>query len=111
MEDFSFLKNPDDVQKEVKFNNLDEDCQKNILSLILNDKHFTIQAISLIKPNYFLEQSHSLICKIAFKFFNQYKQLPSKAFLVNEIKETLKDSSKVIYHLGELEAVLSSYIP
>lgn len=85
--------------------------QREILSSLLMDRMFLVQSIDLIKPEYFTETIHQLICKLLFTYFRQYKQLPTKVDLINEIKSFKKEDKKLYLYLGELDALINSYIP
>ena len=87
------------------------EINKQIVAIILTDRNFLVQSLSLLKPAYFKDQSHELICKIVFDFFEQYKQLPNKAYVQHELKVKCKNKEQMLLHLGELEAVLMSYVP
>jgi replicative DNA helicase len=87
------------------------EIDKQIVAVLLTDRHFLVQCLSLLKPTYFGDLSHELICKIVFDFFGQYKQLPNKAYVQQELKERCKNKEHLFLHLGELEAILMSYVP
>lgn len=104
------LVNPDNPKEQQTYK-WDFELQQRILGMLVSDKHFLIQGISLIKPEYFVDEAHVLIAKILFAHFSKYKQLPSKIVLQNEITEQKKNHPHIAYYAGELEAVISSYIP
>lgn len=84
---------------------------QKILGMLISDRHFLTQSLDLIKPKYFEDEGHQLICQIVFDFFKKYKTLPNKVFIANEIKERRKKPEYVYQYLGELEAVLADYVP
>lgn len=102
----SLVENDDDNQK-IRWN---PRYQQEILSMLLMDKVFLTQAIGLIKPNYFVDQAHILICGIVFDYFNKYKQLPPRFTVLNEIRERRKNDQKLFYHIGELENLYNGYV-
>jgi len=51
----------------------DENFQRRILGLALTDSEFLVQAVALIKPEYFSNEAHYLICKILFDAFEKGK--------------------------------------
>src|SRR5581483_1724294 len=89
----------------------DFNISQKILGILISDRNFLVQSLDLIKPEYFEDKGHQLICGIVFEFFRQYKQLPQKAFIENEIRERRKNSDHVLKYLGELEAVIGDYVP
>lgn len=90
-----------------------DDFQTNILGMLLSDKYFLIQSIDKISPNYFSKESHVLIVKLLYDYFEKYKTLPEKWFLKQEIVDRLKDlpEEQRISHLSELEKALEFYKP
>lgn len=84
---------------------------QKILAMLILDRHFLVQSMDLIKPEYFEDESHSLICSIVFKFFKEYKTLPSKIVIQHEIKEKRGNSEHLLQYLGELEAIINDYVP
>lgn len=101
--------NPDDEQ-EVKFG-WDYDYQQHLLGMLLADRQFLIQSLNLIKPGYFVRKSHEKICEVVFKFFDKYKEMPSRQFIAAEIKEAMRTSGKLGEYLGELNIITQSYEP
>lgn len=105
------LVNPDDP-KEQKYN-WDFRYQQEILSMLLMDRVFLIQSMQLIRPEYFLDKAHEMICSILFGYFNRYDhQMPPKFAIANEIRQRLGDNErKILIYIGELEALIGSFIP
>lgn len=91
----------------------DQDFQREILSLILNDRTFTLESSALVKPSYFSDEIHRMLCDIAFSHFKQYKNPANKTQLVHEIRERISkktDEAKARYY-SELNTVLEYYNP
>ncbi len=84
---------------------------QKILGMLISDRHFLTQSLDLIRPAYFEDVGHQLICQIVFDFFRKYKELPKKVFIENEIKQRRKSNPHLYQYLGELEAVLADYVP
>jgi len=103
------LVNPDNPEQ----NQYKHDFQvsQKILGMLISDRHFLVQSMDLIKPEYFEDESHRLICGIVFDFFRHYKEMPTKVFIQNEIQEKKGKSEHLFEYLGELEAVVADYIP
>jgi replicative DNA helicase len=101
-----------DAPESTKYGD-DKPIQQEILCLMVRDKYFMDQSFGLIKPDYFVDKAHSLICRIVVDFFeeNKRKLLPTKSHIVNEIKLRLKDNPTVGYYIAELQAVIDSYEP
>ena len=105
------LTNPEDeVLNEYKWN---EDYQRQVLGMLLSDQWFLIQSKTLIKPNYFTNEAHKLICRKLFDFFERYKVRPSKIILNQEISDALADRDVKIreHYLNEFTVILDHYIP
>lgn len=89
----------------------DEEFQRYIISMLLVDKQFLLQAIQLVKPSYFTNQAHSKACEILFKYFNEHKEVPQRLIVVQEFKDQLKNNKSINYHLGELDIAYEYYQP
>jgi replicative DNA helicase len=105
------LVDPDDPEPQ-KYQD-DKPIQQEVLCLMIRDKYFMDQSFGLVKPEYFVDKAHVLICKIILEFFeqNRRKWLPDKKHIINELKIRLKDNPAINYYLAELQAVLDSYEP
>jgi hypothetical protein len=99
-----------DGNVDIQFN-WQEEFQRHIISLILLDRQFMLQAIDLVKPKYFTQRAHQMACLIAFEFFNRYGLLPDKAFLVQELRDRLKGNKSLPYYLGEINVVYDYFQP
>lgn len=91
----------------------DKPIQQEILCMMIRDKYFAEQSYGLIKPEYFVDKAHSLICKIVLDFFEQNKRkvLITKQHLLAELRLKLKDNPAGAYYFAELQSVLDSYEP
>jgi replicative DNA helicase len=105
----SSLSNPDDAQQSTYKH--DFKISQKILGMLISDRHFLVQSMDLIKPEYFEDDGHRLICNIVFDFFKAYKDLPSKVEIQNEIKEKRGNSDHLYQYLGELEAIIVGHVP
>lgn len=91
----------------------DDNFQRRLLALLLADTYFLIQAQSLIKPEYFTNESHVIACKCLFELFAKYKSLPEKFILLQFVKEEIKgrdDAIKMAF-TAEVESVYDFYTP
>lgn len=106
------LKNPD------KPKNLEEnkypfgfDYQQEIIGMLLMDETFLIQSLQLIKPKYFVEKTHEIICSVLFDHFQSYKSKPSKVEIMEQVRKRYPENE--MYNTlvgGELEFLTSNYI-
>lgn len=104
------LTNPEDqVLNEYKWN---EDYQRQILAMLLVDRWFLTQSVTLIKSNYFTNEAHKLICKKLFDFFEKYKTMPTKIIIRQELEDSLVDRDVKIkdHYINEFNVVLDHYI-
>jgi len=111
LEQLAGLTDPDsDDDAEFRW---DEQFQRYILAMLVSDKHFLIQSLPLVKPNYFTDEVHKLICKLLFTHFNEYKVLPKKLWIVQEVKDAIEGKSDEvkIHYLQELGMVYDHYTP
>lgn len=101
-----------DAKSDVKYK-WDEEFQREILALLLADRYFLVQCVSLISPKYFVNDAHQLAARIAIKHFNKYKQVIGKTQLFQEMNDVLvdKDEDRKSYYRAEINTVLEYYIP
>jgi replicative DNA helicase len=104
----SLINPADSNERRYKF---DKELQQKVLGMLIADRYFLTQSISLIKPEYFNDPAHAIICTVLFDYFKQYKHMPTKIVLSNEIKEKRKNDQHIAYFLGELDAIISTFIP
>ena len=91
----------------------DEEYQRFILGMLVNDRNFLVQTQGLIKPQYFTNDIHKLVSKILFEYFEKYKQRPTRVSLQQEVEDHIREQSppvKVRYR-QELHTVFDNYIP
>lgn len=91
----------------------DDTFQRKLLSMMLSDQFMMIQSCDKVKPEYFSNEAHVLICKILFNYFNERKTLPESWQIENELKENLKDrdASIKLHYLAELKNLNEYYTP
>ena len=89
----------------------EEDFQRHVISLILLDRQFMLEAMDLVKPAYFTNKGHQTACSIAYDFFKKYSILPDKVFLQQEMKERLQKDKSLPYYLGEINVVYDYFQP
>jgi replicative DNA helicase len=110
--DLNSLTNPDDPSSNEKYK-WDEDFQRTIIGLLLNDRWFATQCRDLVSPSYFLDERHQLLCRILFDHIDNYKTVPAKTVVLQEIKEktSYKDSQIAFEYTAETELIYKKYVP
>ena len=105
------LVNPDAVKKP-KYS-WDDNFQRRIVGLILTDNYFIIQAITLVKPEYFINEVHSDIVNVCFSFFEKYKGVGQKFIIEQLLMDKVKnrDDAIKLYYKTELENIYDSFVP
>lgn len=111
------LKNPDQNVESVQYD-FDKSIQQDILSLMMYERSFIIQTMPLIKPEYFIDKAHNLICKIIFEWFERYVRRLSgeqeewihRKYILDQLELRLKDNPAKSYYVAELETILDSYV-
>ena len=96
----------------VKYN-WDENFQRRIIGMSLTDAQFLVQAISLIKPEYFNNECHYLVCKTLFDYYENYKNLPEKFVMQDLVNKEInsKDEPVKIYYSAEIESIYEAFVP
>lgn len=91
----------------------DENFQSMIVGLLLTDKFFLIQSLDKIKPEYFSKETHILIIRILFEYFEKYKDLPPSWVIKQEIKDSLKDKKEEIklYYEADYDNITDFMVP
>lgn len=91
----------------------DEEFQRGIVGLLLNDKWFATQCKDLVKPSYFMDERHRLVVEILFSLMEQYKTLPSKMLVIQEVKEKIenKDDQAKYHYITETELIYKKHVP
>lgn len=109
--DIDGLTNPDAKQSE-KYN-WEENFQRMIVGLLLNDRWFLIQCRDLISPLYFTDERHQLVCSILFAYVDEYKSVPMKALVLHEIDKKMKPRGDqvVAEYILECELIYKKFVP
>lgn len=76
-----------------------ENIQRGILHLVLKDRDFFTEVINLIQPEYFENPPHEKIYSVAYNYFEEYKLLPTKDILLQELKGVMNQKE----HLSDYE--------
>ena len=89
----------------------DEEFQRHIIAMLISDRQFLLQSLDLVRPSYFTNKAHQKACSITFDFFQKYRVLPKKQFLVQELKTALKDNKSLAYYLAEINMLYDYFEP
>jgi len=89
----------------------DEEFQRHIISMLLSDRQFLLQSMDLVKPNYFTNKAHKVICQFIYDYFKQYMVLPNKTFVKQEIRSKLKEDKSLTFFLAEVETLYEYFEP
>ena len=91
----------------------EEDFQRTILALLLNDTIFLTQSFGLIKPAYFTNEIHQDISRWLFKHFEEYKVIPRRIFIEQFIEDKIKEKAAEIklHWRGEINIIYDHYVP
>jgi hypothetical protein len=102
---------PDRVETVTRKFAFDEDFVREVLGALLSRGDLMKHHHRLVKPDYFIDEAHQLIFRLARDHYDKYAGLPTKAYLMNSIKEELKgkEPAVVLYHTAELQVVLEYF--
>lgn len=87
--DYDSLVDPNKAIEEPKYP-FNDDFLRMLLGTLLCNRFFLCQSVGLIKPTYFRSEVHQNISRMLFKYFDDYKQLPSKIFVKELTDDYLK---------------------
>lgn len=101
-----------DAKTEHKYN-WDENFQRMILGLLLNDKVFVTQCRDLINPLYFTDEVHQLVVRKAFEYLETHKVLPNRTIIIQEVMDAVasKDNKIKYHYIAETNLIYEKYIP
>lgn len=90
----------------------DDVIQRNILAMLMTDNYFLTQSLSLVKPQFFVNEAHQLIAKVVFDYFDKYKKQPPKNYIRQMMTDIIKDKKPEIqqYYFVEFEVVFDFYV-
>jgi len=89
---YAALVDPDaGVEKQVY--KWDKDFIREILSLMICDRQFLVEVRPIVKPVYFIEDAHRLICEILFSHFDKYHVMPTKVQLMHELRQIVSQQN------------------
>lgn len=105
------LTNPDAAKVE-KYN-WEDDFQRTVVGLLLNDRWFLNQCRGLINPAYFVDERHAMICSVLFDHVDQYKTVPIKTLVIHELNTRLssRDERVRAEYILECELIYKKFVP
>lgn len=91
----------------------DDTFQRKLLGMLLTDRYMLVQSMDKVKPEYFSNEAHVLICKLFFQYFNERKTFPDKDLFASEVAAALKERDRTVqlHYLGELRSLYDYYVP
>lgn len=91
----------------------DDTFQRKLLAMLLKDRYMLIQSVDKIKPDYFSNEAHVIICQILLQEFLTKASIPDEFIIANELKTVLKDRDKsvLLHYLAELHSLYKYYVP
>jgi len=91
----------------------DDTFQRRLLAMILTDDYMLVQSMDKIKPEYFSNEAHVIICRILLEYFSTKKSIPKDWILQQELSNALKDRDRTIqlHYQAELKSVYDYYVP
>lgn len=108
--DMEGLVSPDEDGDDAKYG-WDVEFQRHIIALLMVDQQFLVQSMDLIKPSYFSNKAHRETCKILFRLFKEYRMLPKRSFLMQELRDELKADKAKLAHVGEITSLYDYFEP
>lgn len=112
IEKISRLTDPEDSAKQEHYS-WDDNFQRNIIGLLLNDRWFLVQCRDLVKFYYFTDEVHQQLCRIVFDYLDKYNNLSRKDFVIQEILDVVKNKDSEIqnYFINETNLIYAKFIP
>ena len=91
----------------------DDEFQRYLLGMLVSDRFFAIQSRDLIRPEYFVDEVHQLMCRKLFLHIDEYHVLPSKISMRQEVQDQIadKDAKLRFHYTTEMNMVYDQYIP
>lgn len=84
-----------------------DSIQRGVIYLAKSDKDFLVQAMPMIKPEYFEYPSHQKFYSIIIDYYQRYGKLPADDFILEEVK-SLKSANELFSdYREELQAINS----
>jgi KaiC/GvpD/RAD55 family RecA-like ATPase len=113
---FDTLRDPDAPQ-QVQYD-FDKSVQQDILSLMIYERSFMVQAMHLVRSEYFADKAHVLLCKILMSWFDSHikhvtgedERWIQEKYIRDQLNEHLKENVAKSYYLAEFQTILECYV-
>ena len=91
----------------------DEEFQRRLLSMMLNDRMFLVQVAPLIDPHYFTNEVHQLTSRLLTSYFEKHRSLPEPFFMTQEVEDSISQKPAHIknHYKAELTSTYNFYKP
>lgn len=104
--------NNPDTAPQVERYSFGPEIEQSILAAMLADRLFMVQAIELVKSEYFPHQARELICETSINYFKKYNEIPTRDVMRYEILEKSKNKNKPQFFFeGELNTIYDEFEP
>ena len=106
------IDNPDDDDEGEQYP-WNEDFQKKILGLLINDTTFVRQSNGLVKPSYFTDEIHQEIARIVLSHYTTYGVRPDRVFILQALEDKIghKGDAVKLRYFGEFHTICEYFIP
>ena len=81
------------------------DLQRDILNLILTDRNFLINSLSVVDSEYFVDFAHQNICQICQNYFKEYNSPITIEVLNQEINNKFQANRQLPRFLSEIDII------
>jgi replicative DNA helicase len=79
-----------------------ENIQRTIIYFLKSNQDFYLQITNLVKPEYFEYPNHSKIFNVVVSYYNQYHELPSDIFILEDLRKSLTSRENISDYEDEL---------
>jgi len=79
-----------------------ENIQRTILYFLKSNQDFYLQIVNLVKPEYFEFPSHTKIFNVVVSYYNEYHELPSDLFILEDLRKSLTSRENISDYEDEL---------
>lgn len=103
--------NPDGRDPSAQFT-FGPEMEQTILATMLSDRFFLVQAVEMVKPEFFAHQAREVVCQVVRDYFEKYREIPTRQIMRAEVLERTKGKNKPPYFWeAELNTIYDSYEP
>ena len=107
------LDDPDNEGNEEEQYPWNDEFQRKILGLLINDTTFVRQSHGLIKPSYFTDEVHQEVARIVLSHYAKYGVRPDRIYILQAIEDKIghKGEAVKLRYFGEFHTVCEYFIP